>query len=150
MNNLSYAASSSIATITWDLPGRSMNVLTEDSLREFAECVEKACADAEVKGILITSAKPAFIAGADLTMLGGASQRAGGSAEERAKALFEANLSFNILLRKLETCGKPVAAAINGTARHSAAGSRSASRATTAWLPTTRRSSSGCRRRRWG
>jgi 3-hydroxyacyl-CoA dehydrogenase / enoyl-CoA hydratase / 3-hydroxybutyryl-CoA epimerase len=117
MKNLSYTTSASIATITWDLPGRSMNVLTEDSLREFAECVERACADSEVKGILITSAKPAFIAGADLTMLGGASQRAaGGDPADRAKAMFEANLSFNMLLRKLETCGKPVAAAINGTA----------------------------------
>ena len=78
MSNVSLTTDSSLATITWDLPGRSMNVLTEDSMKEFAECIERAVADPEVKGILITSAKPAFIAGADLTMLGGASQRAGG------------------------------------------------------------------------
>jgi 3-hydroxyacyl-CoA dehydrogenase/enoyl-CoA hydratase/3-hydroxybutyryl-CoA epimerase len=95
-----------------------MNVLNQGSLTEFAECVEKACGDEGVKGIVITSGKPAFIAGADLSMLGSAAAGGGrkASAEERAKAMFENNVAFNMLLRKLETCGKPVAAAINGTA----------------------------------
>ena len=125
MENLSYTKDADgVVTITWDMPGRSMNVLNEASLREFAECVERACGDGEVKGIVITSGKQAFIAGADLTMLGSAaaggrdrsSRPAPDSRAERAKALYENNVSFNMLLRKLETCGKPVAAAINGTA----------------------------------
>ncbi len=119
MTNLEYQSDADgVATITWDMPGRSMNVLDRGSMTEFAECVHKALADAAVKGIVITSAKPAFIAGADLGMLGGASGDGADTRtrEQRVRDLYEANLRFNELLRKLETGGKPVVAAINGTA----------------------------------
>ena len=50
-------------------------------------------------------------------MMGGQAGGSGeGSKEDRVKAMYEGNLKFNMLLRSLETCGKPVAAAINGTA----------------------------------
>ncbi len=58
-----------IVTLTWDMPGRSMNVLSEDSISEYVAAAEKAIADPAVKGVVVTSAKPAFIAGADLSML---------------------------------------------------------------------------------
>ena len=121
LENLRYETDNQgIATITWDMPGRPVNVLSEATMSEFSECVEKALDDDSVKGIVITSAKPGmFVAGADLSMLAGASSSGGGkslSDEERAKALFEGNLALNKMLRRLETGGKPVAAAINGTA----------------------------------
>ncbi|HCX68313.1 MAG TPA: 3-hydroxyacyl-CoA dehydrogenase, partial [Rhodobiaceae bacterium] len=52
-----------------------------------------------------------------LSMMGSQAGGSGeGSKEDRVKAMYEGNLKFNMLLRSLETCGKPVAAAINGTA----------------------------------
>ena len=46
-----------VATITWDVPGKSMNVMTLDGLNELDAAVDKALADPEVKGIVITSGK---------------------------------------------------------------------------------------------
>ena len=117
MDNMSYERDDQgIAVITWDMPGRSMNVLNQGSMTDFAECVEQAISDDAVRGILITSGKSTFMAGADLSMLGGEGGGQGDSDASPAERLYSANLSFNQLLRQLETCGKPVAAAINGTA----------------------------------
>ena len=58
-----------IATITWNMTDRSMNVLNDSSIPAFAEKVTAAIKDPAVKGVIVTSAKDDFIAGADLTML---------------------------------------------------------------------------------
>ncbi|PKQ07582.1 MAG: 3-hydroxyacyl-CoA dehydrogenase [Alphaproteobacteria bacterium HGW-Alphaproteobacteria-11] len=106
-----------IALVTWDMPGRSMNVLSQSSMADMASIIEKIMSDDAIKGAVLTSGKDAFCAGADLSMMGGQAGGSGeGSQEERVKAMYEGNLKFNMLLRSLETCGKPVAAAINGTA----------------------------------
>ena len=63
-----------IALVTWDIPGRSMNVLDETSISELEAIVKQTTADAAVKGVVITSSKEAFCAGADLSMLEGMSQ----------------------------------------------------------------------------
>ena len=63
-----------IALVTWDIPGRSMNVLDETSTSELDAIVKETTADAAVKGVVITSAKEAFCAGADLSMLEGMNQ----------------------------------------------------------------------------
>ena len=55
-----------IATITWDMPERTMNVLSQASMADFAKAVDMAASDGGVTGIIVTSAKPAFLAGADL------------------------------------------------------------------------------------
>ena len=60
-----------IALATWDIPGRSMNVLDETSTTELEEILKQTTADAAVKGVVITSSKDAFCAGADLSMLEG-------------------------------------------------------------------------------
>src|SRR3954452_5595381 len=60
-----------IVLVTWDTPGRSMNVLDETSVNELEEIVKQTSADAAVKGVVITSAKEALCAGADLSMLEG-------------------------------------------------------------------------------
>src|ERR1700748_1462813 len=62
-----------IALVTWDIPGRSMNVLDETSIEELEAITKQTSADANVKGVVITSAKDAFCAGADLSMLEGMS-----------------------------------------------------------------------------
>ena len=49
-----------IALVTWDIPGRSMNVLDETSVTELEEIVKQTSADAAVKGVVITSAKEAL------------------------------------------------------------------------------------------
>ena len=111
-----------IVTLTWDMPGRSMNVLAADSIAEYAKAAEAAMADATVKGVVVTSGKPAFIAGADLSMM--ESQSAGGAAKSSApksveavqKAVYDRMMAMNLLFRRIEKCGKPFVAAINGTA----------------------------------
>src|ERR1039458_2338035 len=60
-----------IVLVTWDTPGRSMNVLDETSVTELEEIVKQTSADAAVKGVVITSGKEALCAGADLSMLEG-------------------------------------------------------------------------------
>src|ERR1700759_1498491 len=60
-----------IALVTWDTPGRSMNVLDETSINELEAIVKQTSDDAAVKGVVITSGKEALSAGADLSMLEG-------------------------------------------------------------------------------
>src|ERR1700712_663675 len=58
-----------IALVTWDAPGRSMNVIDLKTMEELAAIVETVAADAAIKGAVISSGKESFCAGADLTML---------------------------------------------------------------------------------
>lgn len=106
-----------IAVATWDMPNRSMNVLSQSSMKDLSDIIEKVASDDAIKGLVITSGKGAFCAGADLSMMssnsGGGS---GGSEQDKVKALYENNLAFNMQLRRMESCGKPIAAAIPGTA----------------------------------
>ena len=109
-----------VLSIVWDMPGRSMNVLTEDAIRELAGIVQRVTTDETVKGVVISSGKPgSFSGGADLTMLEGlarlyAAEMAKNGANAAAKALFEGSRQLSLLYRHIETCGKPWVAAING------------------------------------
>ena len=107
-----------IALVTFDVPGRSMNTVTATAARELPQVVERLKTDAAIKGAVITSGKASgFCAGADLgEMNAGAGAGADASADARLKAQFDAISGFSQTLRVLETCGKPVAAAINGLA----------------------------------
>ena len=98
--------SEGIATLEWDLPGRSQNVLNEQTMAAFAAAAQKALADPAVKGLLVASAKADFIAGGDLEMLLKATD---------AQAMSDNLKLWHKLFRTLETTGKPVAAALNGT-----------------------------------
>ena len=61
-----------LALVTWDMPGRSMNVFTQEVMGEFDAMVDEMVADAAVKGVVITSGKTgSFTGGADLKMLSG-------------------------------------------------------------------------------
>jgi 3-hydroxyacyl-CoA dehydrogenase/enoyl-CoA hydratase/3-hydroxybutyryl-CoA epimerase len=110
-----------IALITWDSPGRSMNVIDLAVIGELADLVEKLAADEKVKGVVITSGKDTFCAGADLTLLNTMQTtfkeyvRTQGE-EAAAKKLFEESRKLSQLYRRIETCGKPWVCALNGTA----------------------------------
>jgi 3-hydroxyacyl-CoA dehydrogenase/enoyl-CoA hydratase/3-hydroxybutyryl-CoA epimerase len=110
-----------IALVTWDMPGRSMNVLDEKAIEELTAIIEQTTADTTVKGVVITSAKEAFCAGADITMIDAIARNFAETArtqgEEAAIAqLFAESRKLSQLFRRLETNGKPWVAAINGTA----------------------------------
>ena len=108
-----------IALVTWDMPGRSMNVFTEEVMGELDRIVDQVAGDAAIKGAVITSGKDTFSGGADLTMLQRMlGQFAAESAKDEDKAirlLFDNVGRMTGLFRKLETCGKPWVSAINGT-----------------------------------
>ena len=109
-----------IALITFDSPGRSMNVLSGAVIAEIGEFVEKIANDEAIKGLVITSGKAAFCAGADLEEMGGHLAGIQGllkkDPEAAKKQLFDKVFELNAAFRAMETCGKPVAAAINGLA----------------------------------
>ncbi len=110
-----------IVLVTWDTPGRSMNVLDETSVTELEAIVKQTTADAAVKGVVITSGKEALCAGADLSMLEGMSHQYAGllktKGEEAAnQMLFDQSRRFSQVFRSIETSGKPWVAAINGLA----------------------------------
>src|SRR4051812_2629158 len=110
-----------IALITWDMPGKSMNVIDTSVMDELHALVDKVAADAAIKGAVVTSGKDTFGGGADLTML--EKQRNDYMAvlkqkgEEAAnKMVFDFSRRLSLTYRKLETSGKPWVAALNGTA----------------------------------
>ena len=110
-----------IALVTWDVPGRSMNVIDMTILAELSAVVEQIASDAAIKGAVITSGKDTFCAGADLVMLEAMKRNfaevAASQGEGAANAyVFEKSRKFSLLCRRIETCGKPWVAAINGTA----------------------------------
>ncbi len=110
-----------IALVTWDIPGRSMNVLDTESIAELARIVEATTADDKIKGVVVTSGKEAFSAGADLSMLEGMNRTYAAMLKDKGeeaanKLLFDESRKLSQTLRAIETCGKPWVAAINGLA----------------------------------
>src|SRR6266545_2909876 len=110
-----------IALVTWEVPGRSMNVIDLKTIEELSAIVEHVASDAAIKGAVVTAGKETFCAGADLTMLEVFSRTftdmAKAQGEEMAvKHLYEESRKLSVLYRRLETSGKPWVAAINGTA----------------------------------
>ena len=111
-----------IATITWDVPGKSMNVLSREGLAELDAAMDKALADTAVKGVVITSGKDSFAGGMDLNIIARMKDMVG---DDPARGLFEGVMRLHGVLRKIERAGmdpktlkggKPIAAALPGTA----------------------------------
>src|ERR1700692_4482383 len=113
--------SDGLALVTWNSPGRSMNVIDPAVKDELAAIVEQVAADTAIKGVVITSGKESFCAGADLTMLESMSRAhaelVASQGESAANQhVFEESRKTSLLYRRIETCGKPWVAAINGIA----------------------------------
>ena len=111
-----------VAVITWDVPNKSMNVLSLEGLAHLSDLIDQAHADEAVKGIVITSGKDTFAGGMDLNVIAKMKESAG---DDPAKGLFEGTMHMHAILRKIELAGmdpktqkggKPTAAALPGTA----------------------------------
>lgn len=98
-----------IATLTLDLPGK-VNVMNDDfiaALEAFLDHVEAS--RAKLRGVILTSAKPIFLAGGDLGLMGRATPG-------QEQFLFDYFEHLKGLLRRLERTGLPTVACINGSA----------------------------------
>ncbi len=121
MTDFTYALhDDGVAVITWDVPGKSMNVLTREAFELVEGFIDQALADDAVKGVVITSGKETFAGGMDLNVLGNIRAQSG---DNPAPALFEFIMNGHRILRKIERAGldpktnkggKPIACAIPG------------------------------------
>jgi 3-hydroxyacyl-CoA dehydrogenase/enoyl-CoA hydratase/3-hydroxybutyryl-CoA epimerase len=101
-----------IVVLTWDMPDRKQNVFNQASLDAFEAALQQALAHDGVRGIVVTSAKRDFIAGADLSML----EAMAFAPDRDAETLYGSVGRLGEILRAMETGGVPVVAALNGTA----------------------------------
>jgi enoyl-CoA hydratase len=105
-STLLYAVSDGIARITLNRPDK-LNALNGVVIAELGDAIGHVEGDPGVRGVILTGAGPkAFVAGADVTEI--AEQ---GATEGKARAL-----TGQLVFRRLERCGKPVIAAVNGFA----------------------------------
>ena len=119
MTDFTYAVDAEgVATITWDVAQKSMNVMSLEGFALLDSMIDTALADPGVKGVIITSGKKDFAGGMDLNVI--AQMRAGG-----AQAIFDGVMQMHGVLRKIERAGmdpktlkgaKPIVAALPGTA----------------------------------
>jgi 3-hydroxyacyl-CoA dehydrogenase/enoyl-CoA hydratase/3-hydroxybutyryl-CoA epimerase len=106
-----------VVHLVFDSPGRPMNVFSNKAIADlgvFADWLPGS----DAKGVVIRSGKTsAFCAGADLNELGVAYDMImAAQREERGRVAFDHFFRLSLALRRLETAGKPVAAAIAGLA----------------------------------
>ncbi|MBA4352211.1 MAG: 3-hydroxyacyl-CoA dehydrogenase, partial [Rhodobacter sp.] len=119
MTDFTYAVDADgVATLTWDVKAKSMNVMSTEAFALLDSLIDKALADPAVKGVILTSGKKDFAGGMDLNVI--AQMRAGG-----AEAIFAGVMQMHAVLRKIERAGmdpktkkggKPIVAALPGTA----------------------------------
>ncbi|WP_227267519.1 3-hydroxyacyl-CoA dehydrogenase NAD-binding domain-containing protein [Roseobacter weihaiensis] len=111
-----------IATITWDVKAKSMNVMTLEAWDLLEGLIDTALADTEVKGIIITSGKDSFAGGMDLNVIAKMKEMAG---DDPARGLFDGIMNAHRIMRKIERAGmdpktlkggKPTACVLPGTA----------------------------------
>ncbi|MFD1860331.1 3-hydroxyacyl-CoA dehydrogenase [Aeromicrobium camelliae] len=105
-----YDVADGIVTLTIDDPNQNANTMNETYRASMEAAVDRLAGEIEnVRGVIVTSAKQTFFAGGDLKLMTQAKP-------DDAQMLFENVESIKATLRKLETLGKPVVAAINGAA----------------------------------
>ncbi|KMT52456.1 3-hydroxyacyl-CoA dehydrogenase NAD-binding domain-containing protein [Pseudomonas fildesensis] len=99
-----------IVVLTLDMPGQSANTMNAVYREAMAATVTRLEAEKDsIAGVIITSAKRTFFAGGDLNELIQVDKA-------HAKDFYDSVLVLKAQLRRLEILGKPVVAAINGTA----------------------------------
>ena len=107
-----------VATLTWDVAGKSMNVMSTEGFSLLDALIGQALADPTIKGIILTSAKKDFAGGMDLNII--ARMKDGG-----AQGIFDGVTRIHGILRRIERAGmdpktlkggKPIVAALPGTA----------------------------------
>ena len=100
--------SDGIGVITIDQKDNPTNLFSYGFIEEYISTAHKAIADANVKGVILTSGRRMFMAGADLREL----EKQSVSAAEQLEAMMKMHQG----MRAIETGGKPFVAAINGVA----------------------------------
>jgi 3-hydroxyacyl-CoA dehydrogenase/enoyl-CoA hydratase/3-hydroxybutyryl-CoA epimerase len=99
-----------VAVLTMDDPNQSANTMNADWIESFSAAVDRLEADRDqISGVIVTSAKKTFFAGGDLNQLIKATPANAGQ-------IFDETMTIKRMLRRLETLGRPVVAAINGAA----------------------------------
>ena len=89
-----------VAIITWDVPGKSMNVMSIEGLSELDSIIDTVLSDDAIKGAVITSGKDgSFAGGMDLNLLAKMREDAG---DDPAQGLFDGTMKMHALLRKIE------------------------------------------------
>ena len=111
-NTLRYSVNDQgIAILLMDIPGSNANVMGDAFRDELSAAIDLISTDQNIIGAVLSSAKNDFMAGGDLNAM----VELFADVSDPAVALDIAN-SIKPTLRKLETCGKPFVAAINGPA----------------------------------
>ncbi len=104
--NLTTTIHSSILTITINRPDK-LNALNKKTIKEIEVAIKNAESNPDVKAIIITGAgQKSFVAGADIAEFVGLSVEQGKALAKAGQAIF----------KQIETCSKPVLAAVNGFA----------------------------------
>ncbi|MFI6225971.1 3-hydroxyacyl-CoA dehydrogenase NAD-binding domain-containing protein [Micromonospora echinospora] len=99
-----------VVLLTLDHPGRSANVMNADFGASLTATVDRLEAERDrIAGVIVTSAKKTFFAGGDLDALLRLTPADAGASEADTRLLKNT-------VRRLETLGRPVVAAINGSA----------------------------------
>ncbi|WP_238014455.1 3-hydroxyacyl-CoA dehydrogenase NAD-binding domain-containing protein [Dactylosporangium sp. AC04546] len=99
-----------VVVLTLDDPSRGANTMNQAFLSSLDTVLDRLEAErADVTGVIITSAKKTWFAGGDLDMLGSIGA-------DQAEQAYAAGMRVKAQLRRLETLGRPVVAAINGSA----------------------------------
>ena len=103
--------------VVFDAPGRTMNVFSEAAIVEIGR-IARWLEEADVRGAVIRSGKASgFCAGANLPEIWAAYDMIVATPEPRRfRTAYDHFFRLSLALRALETCGKPVAAAIAGLA----------------------------------
>lgn len=107
-----------VALVKFDAAAKSMNVISNEVQREFEELTGIIRSSENIRGVVLFSGKSnGFCAGADLKELyeGMAKWSKATSQDELREAIAD-GCSWSRRVRAIETCGKPVAVAINGLA----------------------------------
>ena len=111
MNMINWQADDDrIVTLTMDDPAQRANTMNETFQRSIVETVDRLYVERDdIAGVVITSAKPTFFAGGDLRLLSSVT-------DQTAPEFFAKAELVKAQLRRLETLGRPVVAALNGSA----------------------------------
>lgn len=104
--NLLFDVRDGIAIVTINRPDK-LNALNDAVIADLDRAVERIESEDAIAGVILTGAgSKAFVAGADIGELAQQKQMSGKARAMRGQAVF----------RRLERCGKPVVAAVNGFA----------------------------------
>ncbi len=103
-----------VVILTMDDKSQGANTMNQTFMDSIAATVDRLEAEKDdITGVVITSAKKTFFAGGDLKDMTAEQTQ---TKEEIATAITERTNGMKRVLRRLETLGKPVVAAINGAA----------------------------------